>query len=84
MNPDQNRLVVTVKEAIDKIKFLLDDKNMELQKAENFKNEMNPAEDMMRVFQGAVDFDTVLIEYQQKLRPFFDKIQKLDELINQK
>jgi hypothetical protein len=50
MNPEQNRLVVTVKEAIDKIKFLLDDKNMELQKAENFKNEMNPAEDMMRVY----------------------------------
>jgi len=52
--------------------------------AENFKNDLNPAEDMMRVFQNTADKESVYVEYKQKLGPFFEFIKKREEEIGQK
>ena len=84
MNYNQRQLVDAVKLAIETINLLIEQKEKEFQEALKLKDEMNPAEDMMRVFQGAVDFNTVLLEYQHKLKPYFEKIIRLDEQINQK
>lgn len=84
MNTNQRQLVDAVKLAIETINRLIEQKDKEFQEAVKFNNEMNPAEDMMRVSQGAVDFNTVLLEYQHKLKPYFEKIIRLDEEINKK
>jgi hypothetical protein len=49
MNTKQRQLVDAVKLAIETINRLIEQKDKEFQEAVKFNNEMNPAEDMMRV-----------------------------------
>jgi hypothetical protein len=50
MNYNQRQLVDAVKLAIETINLLIEQKEKEFQEALKLKDEMNPAEDMMRVF----------------------------------
>ncbi len=63
---------------------LIKQKESKFLEAENFKNDLNPAEDMMRVFQNTADKESVYVEYKQKLGPYFEFIKKRDEEIGQK
>ena len=42
---------------------LIKQKESKFLEAENFKNDLNPAEDMMRVFQNTADKESVYVEY---------------------
>ena len=80
----QRPAVDAVKQAHDQIINLMNQKEQKLTEAENFKNNFNPAEDMMRVFQNTADKESVYVEYKQKLNPYFEYIRKRDEEISQK
>lgn len=63
---------------------LIKQKESKFLEAENFKNDLNPAEDMMRVFQNTADKESVYVEYKQKLGPYFEFIKKREDEIGQK
>jgi hypothetical protein len=63
---------------------LIKQKESKFLEAENFKNDLNPAEDMMRVFQNTAEKESVYVEYKQKLGPYFEFIKKREEEIGQK
>lgn len=80
----QRSSVEAVKQAHDQIINLMKQKEMKFMEAESFKKDLNPAEDMMRVFQNTADKESVYVEYKQKLGPYFEFIKKRDEEIEQK
>lgn len=59
----QRPSVESVKQAYDQIIDLMKQNEKKFLEAESFKNEMNPAKDMMRVFQNSADKESVYVEY---------------------
>jgi len=59
----QRQSVESVKQAYDQIIDLMKQNEKKFSETESFKNEMNPAKDMMRVFQNSANKESVYVKH---------------------